>query len=119
MSDNRDVPDKKGRTGASRGGRPRGVLSRASLKQNKLKNILLKHMEPYAVEAIETSVAIMKDKDASATVRLQASKFLIERIGALITEAYAKEKDQANDPVDDEEQESAAVLSFTVIDNKK
>ena len=113
--------DKLGRTGKSIGGRPTGSQSKASLRQIKLKNILLRHMEPLAVEAITTTSEIMRDKEASATVRLQASKFIIERIANLIDESYGKEKDQLDDPKDNEDDDEprGAVLSFSIVDQKK
>jgi hypothetical protein len=112
--------DKLGRTGKSIGGRPTGSQSKASLRQSKLKNILLRHMEPLAVEAITTTSELMRDKDASPTVRLQASKFIIERIADLIDEAYGRERDQVDDPKDNEDDEPrGAVLSFSIVDQKK
>lgn len=112
--------DKLGRTGDQVGGRPKGSLSKSSLRQSKLKNILLRHMEPLAVEAITTTSEIMRDKEASPTVRLQASKFIIERIADLIDEAYGKEKDQTVDPETDEDEEpKGAVLSFSIVDSTK
>lgn len=121
MTNKRDIPDKQGRTGASKGGRPTKEQSKTSLRQSKLKTILLRHMEPLAAEAIVTTSEIMRDKDASPTVRLQASKFIIERIADLIDEAYGKERDQVDDPKDneDDDEPKGAVLSFSIVDSTK
>jgi len=100
-------------------GRPKGSLSRGSLKQQKLKNILLKHMEPYAVEAIETQVKLMRSDESPATVKLQASKFIIEKIGSLINDSYEKEKGQEDQEDDRNDEPTGAILSFTVLDGKK
>lgn len=102
-------------------GRPKGSVSTVNARQSRLKNVLLRHLEPLAVEAITTTAEVMRDEKSSGAVKLQASKFIIEKIANLIDEAYRKEKDQVEDPVDPSEDESerGAILSFTVVDGKK
>jgi len=101
-------------------GRPAGALSKGSRRQSKLKNTILTPLEPYAVEALETILKVMRNEGAAPAVRLQASKFVIDKIGDLINEVYGKEKDQTEEDVPDkDEAPTGAILSFQVINNDK
>jgi hypothetical protein len=119
-----DKPDKLGRTGASRGGRPVGAKSTKSLRQTRLQEVL-KEVNPLLAKALKKAEAILdtdltSDK-VSATVQLQAAKLIIDKSIELRQEVYQKEKDQLDDPKDNEDDDEprGAVLSFSIVDQKK
>ena len=118
-----DKPDKLGRTGASRGGRPVGAKSTKSLRQTRLQEVL-KEVNPLLAKALKKAEAILdtdliSDK-VSATVQLQAAKLIIEKAIELRESVYLKEKDQIEDASDDgEEEQKGAILSFVVPENRK
>jgi hypothetical protein len=118
-----DKPDKLGRTGASRGGRPVGAKSTKSLRQTRLQEVL-KEVNPLLAKALKKAEAILdtdltSDK-VSATVQLQAAKLIIEKAIELRQEVYKKEADQIEDASDDgEEEQKGAILSFSIVDSTK
>lgn len=113
------TPLKKDGTPKKPSGRPVGSVNVQTLRQSKLKNLLLRHLEPLTVEAITTTAEIMRDEKATPTIRLQASKFIIEKVADLIDQSYRKEKDQESEPTDDvDESDKGAILSFTVVPKK-
>ena len=99
-----ELPDKKGRTGASRGGRPKGALSKRSIRQNRLKEVLTL-IDPILAKAVLKAGQILdadlSSKDVSATTQLQAAKLIIDKAIDLREAVFAKEKDQLEDPEDD------------------
>ena len=121
--DPREVPDKQGRTGAARGGRPAGKKSSRTPRQKKLAEVLNK-LNPVVAKALAKAEAIL-DADlekggVSATVQLQAAKLVIDKAIELTNECYKPDTPTGEAPQDDdEEEEGAAILSFTVVDGKK
>ena len=115
--------DKLGRTGKSIGGRPTGSKSTKSLRQTRLQEVL-KEVNPLLAKALKKAEAILdtdltSDK-VSATVQLQAVKLVVETAISLRNEVYGKEKDQTSDPeVDEDDEPRGAVLSFSIVDQKK
>jgi hypothetical protein len=118
-----EVPDKLGRTGKSKGGRPLNSKSTKSLRQTRLQEVL-KEVNPLLAKALKKAEAILdtdltSDK-VSATVQLQAVKLVVETAISLRNEVYGKEKDQTSDPeVDEDDEPRGAVLSFSIVDQKK
>ena len=99
-----EVPDKKGRTGAQKGGRPVGAKSARSIRQNRLKEVLTL-IDPILAKAVLKAGQILdadlSSKDVSATTQLQAAKLIIDKAIDLREAVFAKEKDQLEDPEDD------------------
>jgi hypothetical protein len=118
-----DKPDKLGRTGASRGGRPVGAKSTKSLRQTRLQEVL-KEVNPLLAKALKKAGQILdtdltSDK-VSASVQLQAAKLIIDKSIELRQEVYQKEKDQIESPTDEDDDEpKGAVLSFSIVDSTK
>ena len=121
--DPREIPDKQGRTGAARGGRPAGKKSSRTPRQRKLAEVLNK-LNPIVAKALAKAEAIL-DADlekggVSATVQLQAAKLVIDKAIELTNECYKPDTASGEAPQDDDgEEETGAVLSFTVVDGKK
>ena len=115
--------DKLGRTGASIGGRPRGSKTSRTPRQRKLAEILNK-MDPLLAKAICKAEAILdadlENSKVSATVQLQAVKLIVDKAIELRNECYKPDTASGEAPQDDDgEEETGAVLSFTVVDGKK
>lgn len=108
-----EVPDKKGRVGAARGGRPIGKKSARSIRQNRLKEVLTL-IDPILAKAVLKAGQILdadlSSKDVSATTQLQAAKLIIDKAIDLREAVFAKEKDQLEDP-DEEEQPKDVVTT--------
>ena len=121
--DPREIPDKQGRTGAARGGRPAGKKSSRTPRQRRLAEVLNK-LSPVVAKALAKAEAIL-DADlekggVSATVQLQAAKLVIDKAIELTNECYKPDTASGEAPQDDDgEEETGAVLSFTVVDGKK
>ena len=120
--DPREIPDKLGRTGAAKGGRKPGTKSSRTPRQRRLAEILNK-LDPLLAKAINKAEAIL-DADlekggVSATVQLQAAKLVIDKAIELTNECYKPDTASGEAPQDDDEEETGAVLSFTVVDGKK
>lgn len=102
---NRDIPDKKGRTGASQGGRPKGSTSKRSARQTKLK-VFSDLFGPVVAKALRKAEAILDEplnsEIVSTNTQLSAAKLVIDKAIDLTNEVYGKEADQESDPVDDE-----------------
>lgn len=118
-----EAPDKLGRTGASKGGRPRGVKSTRTPRQKKLAEVLNK-LSPVVAKALAKAEAILdadlEKSGVSATVQLQAAKLVIDKAIELTNECYKPDTPTGEAPQDDDgEEETGAVLSFTVVDGKK
>lgn len=100
--------DKLGRTGKSIGGRPKGSLSKRSLRQNKQKAIA-DLFGPIVGKAITKASQILDEpldsKVASGQLQLSAAKLIIEKAIELNNDVYGKEKDQIEDPAEDDEPE--------------
>ena len=98
--------DKLGRTGQSIGGRPKGSLSKRSIRQNRLKEVLTL-IDPILAKAVLKAGQILdadlSSKDVSATTQLQAAKLIIDKAIDLREAVFAKEKDQLDDPEEDEQ----------------
>ena len=98
--------DKLGRTGKSIGGRPKGSLSKRSIRQNRLKEVLTL-IDPILAKAVLKAGQILdadlSSKDVSATTQLQAAKLIIDKAIDLREAVFAKEKDQLDDPEEDEQ----------------
>lgn len=107
---NRDVPDKLGRTGASQGGRPKGAVSKRSLRQSKIKQVL-DYIDPLLAKALKKAEAILDEpldsKNVTSTTQLSAVKLVVDNAISLRNEVYGREKDQESDPIDDEPKEPA------------
>ena len=121
--DPREIPDKQGRTGAARGGRPAGKKSSRTPRQRKLAEVLNK-LSPVVAKALAKAEAILdadlKESGVSATVQLQAAKLVIDKAIELTNECYKPDTASGEAPQDDDgEEETGAVLSFTVVDGKK
>lgn len=121
--DPREVPDKQGRTGAARGGRPAGKKSSRTPRQRKLAEVLNK-LSPVVAKALAKAEAILdadlEKSGVSATVQLQAAKLVIDKAIELTNECYKPDTPTGEAPQDDDgEEETGAVLSFTVVDGKK
>lgn len=100
--------------------RPKGSTSKVTVRQTKLK-ALLQELQPHFSDAILTAVELMKaensdgDKiEVAPTVRLQASKLVIEKVVDLMNEAYGVDKqgNQVNRPNAEDEEGSGEVLDF-------
>ena len=117
-----EAPDKLGRTGAQKGGRPKGVKSTRTPRQRRLSEILNK-LDPLLAKAINKAEAILdadlEESKVSATVQLQAVKLIVDKAIELRNECYKPDTPTGEAPQDDDEEESAAILSFTVVDGKK
>lgn len=118
-----DRVDKLGRTGAAIGGRPRGSKSSRTPRQKKLAEILNK-LDPLLAKAINKAEAILdadlEESKVSATVQLQAVKLIVDKAIELRNECYKPDVlPEGSTGVEDEEEETGAVLSFTVVDGKK
>ena|SRR5690606_916733 len=122
MSNTEEKVDKLGRTGASKGGRPAGKKSSRTPRQRKLAEILNK-MDPLLAKAIDKAEQILdadlENSKVSATVQLQAVKLIVDKAIELRNECYKPDAPTGEAPQDDDEEESAAILSFTVVDGKK
>ena len=121
--DPREIPDKQGRTGAARGGRPAGKKSSRTPRQRKLAEVLNK-LSPVVAKALAKAEAILdadlEKSGVSATVQLQAAKLVIDKAIELTNECYKPDTASGEAPQDDDgEEETGAVLSFTVVDGKK
>ena len=121
--DSREIPDKLGRTGAAKGGRKPGTKSSRTPRQKKLAEILNK-MDPLLAKAISKAEAILdadlENSKVSATVQLQAVKLIVDKAIELRNECYKPDTASGEAPQDDDgEEETGAVLSFTVVDGKK
>ena len=99
-----EIPDKKGRVGKARGGRPLNSKSARSIRQNRLKEVLTL-IDPILAKAVLKAGQILdadlSSKDVSATTQLQAAKLIIDKAIDLREAVFAKEKDQLEDPEDD------------------
>jgi len=121
--DPREIPDKLGRTGAAKGGRKPGTKSSRTPRQRRLAEVLNK-LSPVVAKALAKAEAIL-DADlekggVSATVQLQAAKLVIDKAIELTNECYKPDTASGEAPQDDDnEEEGAAILSFTVVDGKK
>lgn len=104
--------DKLGRTGKSIGGRPKGSLSKRSIRQNRLKEVLTL-IDPILAKAVLKAGQILdadlNSKDVSATTQLQAAKLIIDKAIDLREAVFAKEKDQLEDPEEDEQPKEPVV----------
>jgi len=120
--DPREIPDKLGRTGAAKGGRKPGTKSSRTPRQRKLAEILNK-LDPILAKAINKAEAILdadlENSKVSATVQLQAVKLIVDKAIELRNECYKPDTPTGEAPQDDDEEEGAAILSFTVVDGKK
>jgi len=120
--DPREIPDKLGRTGAAKGGRKPGTKSSRTPRQRKLAEVLNK-LDPLLAKAINKAEAILdadlEESKVSATVQLQAVKLIVDKAIELRNECYKPDTPTGEAPQDDDEEESAAILSFTVVDGKK
>jgi len=120
--DPREIPDKLGRTGAAKGGRKPGTKSSRTPRQRRLAEILNK-LDPLLAKAINKAEAILdadlEESKVSATVQLQAVKLIVDKAIELRNECYKPDTASGEAPQDDDEEESAAILSFTVVDGKK
>ena len=121
--DPREIPDKQGRTGAARGGRPAGKKSSRTPRQRRLAEVLNK-LSPVVAKALAKAEAILdadlEKSGVSATVQLQAAKLVIDKAIELTNECYKPDTASGEAPQDDDgEEETGAVLSFTVVDGKK
>lgn len=100
-----EAPDKLGRTGASKGGRPVGKKSARSLRQSKLK-AFSDLFGPVVAKALKKAEDILDEPLNSQTVstntQLSAAKLVIDKAIDLTNEVYGKEKDQESDPDEDE-----------------
>lgn len=101
-----EAPDKLGRTGAQKGGRPAGKKSARSLRQNKFKQVL-DQIDPLLAKALKKAADILdapleNNKGVTATTQLQAAKLVIDKSLELREIVYGREHDQIDDPVDDE-----------------
>jgi hypothetical protein len=105
-----EKPDKLGRTGAQKGGRPQGALSKRSLRQNKIKQVL-ELIDPLLAKALKKAEAILDEpldsKNVTSTTQLSAVKLVVDNAISLRNEVYGREKDQESDPADDEPKEPA------------
>lgn len=121
MSNTEETPDKLGRTGPQKGGRPKNSKSSRTPRQRKLAEILNK-MDPLLAKAIDKAEQILdadlENSKVSATVQLQAVKLIVDKAIELRNECYKPDTASGEAPQDDEE-ETGAVLSFTVVDGKK
>ena len=118
-----EAPDKLGRTGAQKGGRPKGVKSTRTPRQRRLSEVLNK-LNPIVAKALAKAEAILdadlEKSGVSATVQLQAAKLVIDKAIELTNECYKPDTVSGEAPQDDDgEEETGAVLSFTVVDGKK
>lgn len=95
--------------------RPKGSTSKVTVRQTKLKSLLME-LQPYFSDAILTAVELMKsDTDKVApTVKLQASKLVIEKVVDLINEAYGVDKqgNQVNRPNAEEDEGPGEIVEF-------
>ncbi len=100
-----EKPDKLGRVGKARGGRPQGALSKRSLRQNKIKQVL-ELIDPLLAKALKKAEDILDEpldsKNVTSTTQLSAVKLIVDNAISLRNEVYGREKDQESDPVDDE-----------------
>lgn len=115
--------DKLGRTGAQKGGRPKGVKSTRTPRQRRLSEVLNK-LNPIVAKALAKAEAILdadlEKSGVSATVQLQAAKLVIDKAIELTNECYKPDVlPEGSAGVEDDEEEGAAILSFTVVDGKK
>jgi hypothetical protein len=107
-------------SGHPKGGRPKGSVSKASARQQKLKSALLRYIEPHVVEAIDVIAEIMRDKEAAANTRLQAAKYFPDKTAELVNETLKVEKEsQTRADEDEPEQSTGAVLRLTVDNSSK
>lgn len=106
-----EAPDKLGRTGAQKGGRPAGKKSARSLRQSKLK-AFSDLFGPVVAKALKKAEDILDEPLNSQTVstntQLSAAKLVIDKAIDLTNEVYGKEKDQEDDPADDEQPKEPA-----------
>lgn len=116
-----EKPDKLGRTGAQKGGRPQGALSKRSLRQNKIKQVL-DQIDPLLAKALKKAEEILDapldSKTVSTTTQLSAVKLVVDKSLELREIVYGKEKGQEDDPPDDEPKEVVqphAVFSTKVV----
>lgn len=121
--DPRDIPDKLGRTGAAKGGRKPGSKSSRTPRQRKLAEVLNK-LNPVVAKALAKAEAILdadlEKSGVSATVQLQAAKLVIDKAIELTNECYKPDVlPEGSTGVEDDEEETGAVLSFTVVDGLK
>lgn len=100
--------------------RPKGSTSKVTVRQTKLK-ALLQELQPHFSDAILTAVELMKAENSSGdkievapTVRLQASKLVIEKVVDLMNEAYGVDKqgNQVNRPNADDDEGPGEVVEF-------
>lgn len=108
---------KKDGTPAKSAGRPQGAKGTTSLKSRKFKDLGF-DLKVHVAEAIATAAKLMGTEETPATVKMQAAKFIIDKYGECIKEAYGNDpkKNGNNEVEDDDEDEKpqAAVLSFVV-----
>lgn len=108
---------KKDGTPAKAAGRKVGAKGTRSLKDRKFKDLGLL-IKPSVVKALEKAVSLLEDEKSSAQVQLSAAKFIIDKYGECIKEAYGNDPKKNNNSVEDDEEEDekpqAAILSFVV-----
>lgn len=99
-----EKPDKLGRVGKARGGRPLNSKSARSLRQNKIRQVL-ELIDPLLAKALKKAEAILDEpldsKNVTSTTQLSAVKLIVDNAISLRNEVYGREKDQLEDPEDD------------------
>jgi hypothetical protein len=108
---NEELPDKLGRVGKARGGRPLNSKSARSLRQNKIKQVL-DYIDPLLAKALKKAEAILDEpldsKNVTSTTQLSAVKLVVDNAISLRNEVYGREKDQESDPEEDEQPKDVA-----------
>lgn len=109
---NEEIPDKLGRVGKARGGRPLNSKSARSLRQNKFKQVL-DQIDPLLAKALKKAADILdapleNNKGVTATTQLQAAKLVIDKSLELREIVYGREPDQSDDPEEDEQPKDVA-----------
>ena len=105
---NEEIPDKLGRVGKARGGRPLNSKSARSLRQNKIKQVL-ELIDPLLSKALKKAEAILDEpldsKNVTSTTQLSAVKLVVDNAISLREIVYGREKDQESDPEEDDSKE--------------
>jgi hypothetical protein len=104
---NEEIPDKLGRVGKARGGRPLNSKSARSLRQNKIKQVLDQYIDPLLAKAMKKAEAILDEpldsKNVTSTTQLSAVKLIVDNAISMRNDVYGREKDQESDPEEDEQ----------------
>ena len=124
-----EKPDKLGRVGKARGGRPLNSKSARSLRQNKIRQVL-ELIDPLLAKALKKAEAILDEpldsKNVTSTTQLSAVKLIVDNAISLRNEVYGREKGQETDPEEDDPKEpvvqpqarfSTKVVSITKSDD--